>query len=79
MYMTEDEVRDQAKLLLELDQPEKDVLQGTGQLTTFKQLGFKGNGANHKPDGWYLPKDLSKIAIILETKSSEKKLIIKHI
>lgn len=37
------------------------------QITTFNQLGFRG--CNDKPDGWYLPDDASKPAIILETKS----------
>lgn len=80
--LTEDEVRDGytdgtsfhngAKQILEFDKAEKDVQQGTGQLTTFKKLGFTGKGSNHKPDGWYLPNDCTKAAIILETKSSDK-------
>ena len=80
--LTEDEVREGytdrdgfhagAKQILEFDKPEDTVRQGTGQITTFKQLGFTGKGSNHKPDGWYLPKDATKVAIILETKSSEK-------
>ena len=53
---TEDQVRDQAKLLLWLDKEEAWVQQGTGQITTFNQLGFKG--VNDKPDGWYLPKNI---------------------
>lgn len=82
--LTEDEVRDGytyndvfykgAKQILEFDKPESKVQQGTGQLTTFKQLGFYGKGSNHKPDGWYLPEDRTKVAIILETKSSDKNL-----
>ena len=82
--MTEDAVRDGftdgncfhkgAKQILELDKPELGVLQGTGQTTTFKQLGFSCRGSNHKPDGWYLPDDVTKPAIILETKSSDKDL-----
>ena len=82
--LTEDEVREGytdddgfhkgAKQILEFDKPEYKVQQGTGQLTTFKQLGFWGKGANHKPDGWYLPDEKTKVAIILETKSSDKKL-----
>lgn len=64
---TEDEVRDSAKLLLGFDKIEKDIKQGTGQITTFNQLGFKGN--NNKPDGWYLPANKTTPAIILETKS----------
>ena len=64
---TEDEVRDSAKILLGFDKTEKDIKQGTGQITTFNQLGFKGN--NNKPDGWYLPANKTLPAIILETKS----------
>ena len=67
MIRTEDEVRDSAKFILGFDKQEKDVKQGTGQITTFNQLGFKGN--NNKPDGWYLPNFKSLPAIILETKS----------
>lgn len=66
-FKTEDIVRDEAKILLRFDKQEKDVKQGTGQITTFNQLGF--NGIVDKPDGWYLPNDASKPAIILETKS----------
>ena len=67
---TEDEVRDLAKILLGLDKIEKDIKQGTGQITTFNQLGFKGN--NNKPDGWYLPVNKTLPAIILETKSENE-------
>lgn len=80
--LTEDEVRDGytdkdgfhkgAKQILEFDKAESKVQQGTGQITTFKKLGFMGKGSNHKPDGWYLPDDCTKLAIILETKSSDK-------
>lgn len=91
--LTEDEVRDGytdghgfhkgAKQILEFDKAEMNVQQGTGQLKTFKQLGFSGKGSNHKPDGWYLPDDCSKVAIILETKASDKdisnKAIIKEL
>ena len=52
---TEDEVRDSAKLVLGFDREESGVQQGTGQITTFNQLGFRG--CNDKPDGWYLPDD----------------------
>ena len=48
--ITEDVVRDKAKVILGFDAKEDGVLQGTGQITTFNQLGFKGN--NNKPDGW---------------------------
>ena len=69
-YRTEDEVRDSAKLILGFNKIEKNVKQGTGQITTFNQLGFKG--IVDKPDGWYLPDDVSKPAIILETKSEQE-------
>lgn len=64
---TEDEVRDFAKTVLGFDRAEENIKQGTGQITTFNQLGFKGN--NNKPDGWYLPANKTLPAIILETKS----------
>lgn len=66
-YRTEDEVRDSAKLILGFDKTEPKVKQGTGQITTFNQLGFKG--VIDKPDGWYLPEDKGIPAIILETNS----------
>lgn len=66
-YRTEDQVRDSAKNILGFDAIETDIQQGTGQITTFNQLGFKG--VYDKPDGWYLPSDYSLPAIILETKS----------
>lgn len=70
LFRTEDVIRDEAKLILGFDQEEKDIKQGTGQITTFNQLGFKG--VNDKPDGWYLPKNVNDVAIILETKSEDK-------
>ena len=66
-FRTEDEIRDRAQLILGFDKNEIGVQQGTGQITTFNQLGFKG--CNDKPDGWYLPDDASRPDIILETKS----------
>lgn len=66
-YRTEDQVRDSAKIILGFDVAEAKVQQGTGQITTFNQLGF--TGINDKPDGWYLPDDHNTPAIILETKS----------
>ncbi len=69
--MTEDEVRNQAGGILELNDSDK-AKAGTGQVTTFNQLGFKG--CNKKPDGWYLPKDKGGVAIILETKSEDTDL-----
>lgn len=72
--LTEDEVRDNAKTILGFGKPEDGVQQGTGQITTFNQLGVTGEGKDKKPDGWYLPKDKGAVAIILETKNSEENL-----
>ncbi len=82
--LTEDEVREGytdsekfykgAKQLLGFDIPESGVQQGTGQIKTFKQLGFQCPKNNHKPDGWYLPNDTTQVAIILETKSESEDL-----
>lgn len=72
--MTEDEVRDRAKIILKFDEHDKDALQGVGQITTFNQLGIKGEGKDKKPDGWYLPKNKNDVAIILETKNSGENL-----
>lgn len=66
-FKTEDVVRDEAKQVLGFDEKESEVKQGTGQITTFNQLGFKK--INDKPDGWYLPENKTLPAIILETKS----------
>lgn len=69
-FLTEDYVRDEiAKPTLGFSDSEQNVQQGTGQITTFNQLGFKG--CNKKPDGWYLPDMKSQPAIILETKASD--------
>lgn len=65
--MTEDEVRQEAGKVLGFSDCEKAV-SGTGQITTFNWLGFKG--VSDKPDGWYLPKMRNEPAIVLETKSS---------
>lgn len=61
-----------AKQILGFDKPEAGVKQGTGQITTFQRLGFTGNMKSRKPDGWYLPDDGGKVAIVLETKNSEE-------
>lgn len=74
-YRTEDEVRDSAKIILGFDKSEPKVKQGTGQITTFNQLGFKG--VFDKPDGWYLPDDKGSPAIILETKSESEDISLK--
>lgn len=74
LYRTEDEVRDSAKTQLGFDVAEANVKQGTGQITTFNQLGFKGK--NDKPDGWYLPDDHNMPAIILEAKSGAEDIFL---
>ena len=68
IFRTEDEVRDSAKLILGFDKAEPKVKQGTGQITTFNQLGFKG--VIDKPDGWYLPDDKGIPAIIFSLADS---------
>ncbi|MGM9811109.1 MAG: class I SAM-dependent DNA methyltransferase [Paludibacteraceae bacterium] len=70
---TEDQVRDAAKIILGFDVEETNILQGTGQNTSFKTLGFN-KGTSNKPDGWYLPEKKHQVAIILETKAEEKDL-----
>ena len=69
-FLTEDEVRDNAKKILGFDLIEQNIKQGTGQLTTFNQLGIVG--INDKPDGWYIPDNKNNIAILLETKNSNE-------
>lgn len=69
---TEDVVRDEAKIILWFDKQEDWVQQGTGQITSFKRLGFEG--VSDRPDGWYLPDNKNEVAIILETKSEDKNL-----
>ena len=69
-FKTEDQVRDEAKIILGFDKQEKNIKQGTGQITTFNQLGFKG--VIDKPDGWYIPDNINDVAIILETKSERE-------
>ena len=51
MERTEDEVRDFAKTVLGFDDDEKNVTQGTGQITSFAQLGFKG--IKDRPDQYH--------------------------
>ncbi len=65
--ITEDEVRDKAREILGFIDTDN-VRSGVGQLTTFNQLGFVG--VADKPDGWYLPKNHTEVAIVLETKAS---------
>lgn len=69
--MTEDEVRDAARKILNFEN-RNGVTSGVGQLTTFNNLGFEG--VLDKPDGWYLPDNHEDVAVILEMKASHIKL-----
>lgn len=69
---TEDQVRDKASEILGLaGVPPKLAQSGVGQITTLKQLGFRGEGSQNKPDGWYLPTDKGTVALVLETKATD--------
>lgn len=70
--MTEDKVSRYAENALGFNDSEEGVTQGGGQLTTFKELRFETEGKYKKPDGWYLPDDKTKVAIIVEAKSSKE-------
>lgn len=70
MIRTEDQVRDDANKILGLKDTET-AQAGVGQLTSFAKLGFKGEGANYRPDGWYLPNETNFPAIILEVKKED--------
>ncbi len=76
-FLTEDEVRDADKFALGFNEKEKGVQQGTGQITTFNQLGIKG--VSDKPDGWYIPDNKNAVAILLETKNSNEDIGTKKI
>lgn len=68
--LTEDKVRTEADAVLGLSALDgKDgARSGTGQITTFNQLGFQG--VQDKPDGWYLPPNRNDVALVLEAKAS---------
>ncbi len=68
--LTEDEVRDKAHEMLNLNDTET-AMAGVGQLTSFNKLGFAG--VKDRPDGWYLPNELHFPALILEAKGSNMK------
>lgn len=76
-FLTEDEVRDADKIALGFNEKEQGVQQGTGQITTFNQLGIKG--VSDKPDGWYIPDNKNAVAILLETKNSKEDIGTKKI
>ena len=69
MSKTEDQVSQEADKTLGFNDGEKNVHQGVGQRTKFNTLGFKG--ISKAPDGWYLPNDASRVAIVLEAKSED--------
>ncbi len=75
-YKTEDQVREMAGQILGFYDTES-VKSGVGQLTSFNQLGFLG--VKDRPDGWYLPNEISFPAIILEAKSSVTEIRQSHI
>lgn len=68
--LTEDKVRTEADAVLGLSALDgKDgARSGTGQITTFNQLGFQG--VQDKPDGWYFPPNRNDVALVLEAKAS---------
>lgn len=68
--LTEDKVRTEADAVLGLSALDgKDgARSGTGQITTFNQLGFQG--VQDKPDGWYLPSNRNDVTLVLEAKAS---------
>ena len=66
-YRTEDEIRAEARTIMGLDNSDSEAISGTGQITTFNQLGF--DKVKDKPDGWYFPHNTNNPCIILETKS----------
>lgn len=66
--VSEDAIRQYAANLLNF-QDDKNARSGTGQITTFNELGF--DGILKKPDGWYFPHNENDTAIILETKAYE--------
>jgi len=68
--LTEDQVRDWARKVLDFGETQG-VTSGFGQLTSFKSLGFAQTGS---PDGWYLPSNSNDVAIVVETKRSDKTL-----
>ncbi|WP_226797448.1 N-6 DNA methylase [Aliarcobacter butzleri] len=74
--MTEDEVREIAGKILGLENTDTSI-SGVGQITSFNQLGF--SGVKDRPDGWYLPNEVSFPAIILEAKSESTTIKKAHI
>ena len=82
-FRTEDQVRNKAGITLGfIDSSGNNVetsafIAGVGQTTTFIQLGNRlgttdFNGISDKPDGWYLPYNQNRVAVVLETKSEKE-------
>lgn len=70
--VTEDEVRAYAGKVLGFEGVDQRIAKaGVGQITTFNSLGFSGEGSLLKPDGWYLPYDRGRVALVLETKARD--------
>ena len=65
--LIEDKVCDEARNILGPADNGKEIA-GTGQITTFAQLGFPG--VADRPDGWYLPNNKNDVAVVLEAKAS---------
>jgi type I restriction-modification system DNA methylase subunit len=74
--MTEDKVRESAGKILGFKDTET-AISGVGQITSFNQLGFIG--VKDRPDGWYLPNEITFPAIILEAKSEKTTFKKAHI
>jgi len=75
---SEDKVSEDANKVLGLENTET-AQAGVGQRTSFNMLGFKGEGSNNRPDGWYLPNETSFPAMIIEFKGEDKDLKQAHI
>ena len=80
MFKTEDQIREQTKAELKIEDEYIDAVAGVGQLTTFNNLdSYYFKGIADKPDGWYLPKNTNDTAVVIECKSSDKNLNKKEI
>ena len=75
--LTEDQVRDRDKILLGFDCLERYVKQGTGQITTFNQLGIAG--INNRPDGWYIPDNKKILLFCLKQRAAKKTLVQRNV
>lgn len=80
MLITEDIIRQTTAMMLQL-YPTNNTIAGVGQLTSFKQLGQTLNSDNpvwkneaNRPDGWVLPRNSNKSALVFEFKNSQQDL-----